>query len=338
MTRKDLQNAYAQIKPTNEEKTRIYQGIVSAAARRQSKRPLRRTVRKSLAAAAVIGVFLLLMCGAAVAASLHNLNMLIIDSGTSPTYLQPDEDETVAFISLQGYVNTPGYLACQEWLAYQASQEWEPENWLSADEVPAAYWAYMAYTQEAMDKVDAICEKYGLVPHGRAWIPQTGFQEIFDAVGIDGILAADTQEDLELYDNSGYYYSDGSFAIEGEARLTSLSAYGTVSYQYRCIRKTAFDVVTLKVGDVDAYDQWIYLMDDGTEALLCVGPTHSLAIVDLDTCFVTINCTNLKLDGGGYRECMETFINTFDFGFTPRALDPETIAALEAERPLNLGK
>ena len=251
----------------------------------------------------------------------------------------PEVTEIRDIISLQGFVGSVNYQAAKEW--YEFRQAYDPDGKilqsLSNKEtmMPEEYWSYNCYTEEMTAKVDEICETYGLNKQGMANLSasETSF---YKTLQIGRIVREDAAAEVTI--SPAYFYKTGSFLLSCETKLTGEDApwIYPIDYQYRCVMKSDFDEVYLSVDDIESYDQWTYTTQDGTEALLALGPDKALVIVDLENAFVTMNILNPRVGDILYgeqmmtREALEAFADTFDFSFEPQPVSDEQWEAVQA--------
>lgn len=325
MNRQSVREAYKRIQPTQAEKERMLQNILSAASEEPPRRKdvtMKQLHKKPLMIAAIVGLMIFLM-GCAVVAM--NLQELKIGEYTRPADPDASQDDAVTeepkdLISLQGVAGTPNYLAAKEWNTFLetcdlASIAAEADK--NGFHTPEAYDAYQCYNQEMIDKLDEICAKYELNLLGGIQMADNA-QGTYDAVGIRSIISQNTDALADVW--PGYYYSDGSFQMEGETGLNGDWPYRAF-YQFRRVMKQSFDGVFLNVGDLASYDQWVYTMQDGTEVLLANNGEKGLIIVDKDDCFVTVNVLGVITEDTYFgalpteRGFMEVLAETFDFSF-----------------------
>ena len=153
-------------------------------ARNQHKAQSKRlSTRKVWLIAAVIALTLLLVgCAVIYVLSLEQLVVVdhtdemvsALEDGKSETIFDRNTEtlpETTAgpfvaekVLSLQGYEGSPSYNALQEWLTYAAEYTIQNPELRFSDEFqrPEAYTEYPCYSQDMVDKVDELCNKYGL--------------------------------------------------------------------------------------------------------------------------------------------------------------------------------
>lgn len=281
-----------------------------------------RSKLKILLIAAVISV-LLTGCAAAVAWRLQNLNLGKI------TYVPSTSDHEKAWdvISMQGYEGSPGYLAAKEWMAFLTTYD-EGGELLNAAryhdyEPPEIYAAYGCYTPEMADKVDEICAKYGLTPHGRLWsVLDIDIEKIFEATGIDDIRAAGVQDAFWM--RNGSCYDDGSFVIRGNVQFQNREREDR--FQMYCVKKGSFSYFTKFIADVDEFVQWDYTMGDGTPLLLAADADTVLMIADQKDYFITAELfaqESLPEDPAARKDQAEAMAEYFCFGIQPGRTNPE---------------
>lgn len=200
---------------------------------------------------------------------------------TAPVSTSPIVAEQV--LSLQGYEGSPSYNALQEWLAYVNDYiHQNPEVRFSDDfQRPDAYTKYTCFTQEMVDKVDELCEKYGLHLLGKSTfiVGEAGMAEN----GLSGVLY-ETVSPRCLY---GHLYQDGSFVASGELEISD-GYQKTVQFQMNNIKKDAFYTTHLGLNNIEDYIQWNYVTLDGYNALLALNNRMGLIVVENETRFISI--------------------------------------------------
>lgn len=175
------------------------------------------------------------------------------ENGSEDEFAQPEEktftvSETTEMIALAGPAGSPEYEAQKEWNEFETA--YSREHMDEFDCVPVFdkdyYSLYSCYNQTMADKLDEICEKYGLKPHQTiAYFDK--IDGLYEGTGFGSILP----EDFEGL-AKGYYYDDGSFHLEflitlsdGREALCSLSrdAAGT------------FNEPMMNVGDSATFEE-----------------------------------------------------------------------------------
>ncbi len=241
----------------------------------------------------------------------------------------PDETdmngEEINLISIQGYMGSDSYAAFKEWQDFLETYD-SDNSILYANnhkfQCPEAYASYHCYSQEMVDKIDEICEKYNLRPLGNYWYFTRG-KDVFDAVGIESVFSG--SEETGYLDYSGYCFSDGTFSVEGQLELAGEWS-SMVSFNYRSVLKTSFDGVARNIGDISKYNQWNYTMMDGTNVLLALREEGALIIVDKEDSFVTIGAVGTLVHGNNIkfpmeRDFLETLCEAFDFTYETNQVD-----------------
>ncbi len=303
--------------------------------------PNRRRVswKRSLLIAAIVAMMLMLVGCAVALMKLHELK--VGEYTYNDPYMESiGEPQTITkdLISMQGFMDSINYQAAKEWNDFLTSYDMDGALLKNAktDEYQETmeYMAYTCYTQEMQDKLEEICHKYGLEILGPTYMEEYAI-DVVKAVGIENIFAETANVPTEVYD--GYYYRDGTFQLSG---TTTLNYEGSpwiypISYQYRCVMKTAFDAVCLSVGDIESFEEWNYTLQDGTEVLLALSAEKALIIVDKEEYFVTINIMETRVGDVLYGELqmdragLEAFAETFTFDYVPGRPNPDTLVAPE---------
>ena len=260
-----------------------------------------RTFRRPLLVAAIIALLLLLV-GCAV--YFYRLEQLIVVDhseeviATVEEYkqemLSEETAETVPettigpfvaeqVLSLQGYEGSPAYNALQEWLTYATEYTIQNPELRFSDEFqrPEAYTEYPCYSQDMVDKVDELCNKYGLHLLGKSLFitDAAGMEEN----GLSGVLSEEAMPRC-FY---GHLYQDGSFIASGELEFSG-DYEKTVQFQMHNIKKDAFYTVHLGLNNISDYVQWNYTTQDGYNALLALNDKTGLIFVENEGRFISV--------------------------------------------------
>ncbi len=249
--------------------------------------------------------------------------------GTTESTTPPATDmngEEINLISLQGYMGSDSYAAFKEWREFLDTYDPDKRILYANDKTfqcPETHTSYHCYSQEMVDKVDAICEKYHLEPLGKYWLLSRG-ADVLQAVGVESVFSG--SQETGFLDFSGYCFGDGTFSLEGRLELTGEWS-SMVLFNYRSVKKTAFDGVAMNIGDVEKYDQWNYTMTDGTRVLLAIRDEGALIVADREDSFITIGISGEFTDGRSCRlpaerEYLETLCEAFDFTYQANPVDP----------------
>lgn len=152
--------------------------------------PRRMSARKIWLIAAVVAMLLMLVgCGVAYALHLQSLKI------GEETYTQnmryekdgstiPPTEKIKQYISVAGPEGSRNQLAAQEWMDFR--QSYDPDQSLrkaAGDfQKPAEYGSYDAYTADMLDKIDEICDKYGLKLAGDSAIYQGNDTSVLEQI------------------------------------------------------------------------------------------------------------------------------------------------------------
>ena len=257
-----------------------------------------RMFRRPLLVAAIIGLLLLLV---GCAAYFYRLEQLVLMDHSDEIIVTFAEDkaesaendtpsETTAgpyvaeqVLSLQGYEGSPAYEAVWEWLAYETEYTIQnPDLRFSSEfQRPDAYRSYHCYSQEMVDKVDEICEKYGLHLIGTSLFILDA--EGMEKHGLSGVLSEAAMPRC-FY---GHLYEDGSFIASGELEISG-DYEKTVQFQMHNIKKDAFYDTPLGLNNISDFVQWNYTTQDGYVALLALNERTGLIFAENEGRFVSI--------------------------------------------------
>ena len=255
------------------------------------------TFRKPLLIAAILGLLMLLI---GCAAYFYSLQQLVVIDHTKEVIAVVEEDisknatETIPetdagphvaekVLSLQGYEGSPAYLALHEWWEYAIDYTIQnPDLRFSSDyQRPQAYTKYPCYSQDMVDKVDEICNKYGLHLLGKSLFITDA--EGMEEHGLSGVLSKKAMPRC-FY---GHLYEDGSFIASGELEFSG-NYEKTVQFQMHNIKKDAFYTVHLGLNNMSDYIQWNYKTQDGYNALLALNERTGLIFTENEGHFVSI--------------------------------------------------
>lgn len=214
-------------------------------------------------------------------------------TGTGEMFPQKTDHQ---LISLSGFMDSPGAKALAEWQAFQDSYDQDHAILDSIGNGPTGIVTeYGAYTQEMLDELERIADKYGLGLHREINIVSQ--EELAYRVG--GEFLND-----EISRAYAYIYDDGTFQFDGD--------YGVEGYQLRRVVKGVLDEVALNVGDINEYTQWQYTTAGGETLLLALSPTKCLMMGDFPECFITVNVLNYSYNSMS-REKLEAMAECIDF-------------------------
>lgn len=334
MWRDDIYQAYEDMKPDEAARRRMLKKIRSAAGREEFlKKEKRKNMGKEsvkfsfrLAAGAAVGCIII---GSAAYAAYHfglkDMGMekeKVLDLTVPAEKLQGEDIpmKEVDMISLAGAEGGPEHEAAAEWQAFLEDYDRDESILSAVGDNPTGfeeeYGEYTCYTQEMADKIDEICEKYGLRKLSGFQLPED-YEGLLNGVGISDFLG-DASEGTKAEYVSGYYYADGSFDYDGSAVIGGSSPVMT-DYQFSRAMKGTFKPFSLNVGDLDAYREWTYTTKGGVTVLLANSPDKALIFADREKSFVSINVLG-SITADTFEvsdEMLEDLAEAFDFSAIP---------------------
>ena len=337
--------------------------IISAEEFRQGKQQVkvqRLSSKRVLIFAAVIALTLLLV-GCAV---VYVLRMQNLHVGEYSIYMPTiyDEDGNVIpvetrkptqLLSIQG-VNME---ALAEWVEFTNSYDKDGTIMLAADRAakeggPGDPWefpdnyhlTYGCYSQEMMDKLDEIVEKYDLKLLSAYTICQRYEMNVmFESLGFDGVMVESPKTEVEYLD--GDFHLEGSFWLELMLDMDGehwVCRDEILSVQYSV--KDYFDPRTDGVQDFNNYTQWDYTREDGRQVLLALSEGAARIYADTPEAMMIVSLSgNTWIEGHQVNmtpEALEEIAELVDLNIHPHAaeqaevdrLKAEAIAAYEAEQ------
>ena len=322
--------------------------VISAEEFRQGKKEAqikRLSTRKMWLIAAVIALMLLLV-GCAV---IHFLRMQDMKVGEYSFYVPTEYDENgnvipvetqepITLLSLQG----TNMEALAEWLAFTNSYDQDGTILIEADgtgsewELPDNYQlTYGCYSQEMVDKLDEIVNKYHLKLLS-SYIPLNYYESsvLLNSLGLKGLVKTDPDVQVE--------YGDGDFHIEGTFTLNmeiSLDMgdwsweQGSASYRYSL--KDYFDPLTGSMLESHDYTQWDYTRKDGKKVLLVLNEGTARIYADLPKAFISIYLDPvICVDGNEVsmtQEALQQLAELFDLSIEPQPTTMEQVEKYKAE-------
>lgn len=295
----------------------------------EAKTSIRKLSRKRIILiAAVISLLLLLVgCGAV----LIGLQKIDMGKVTFPQYRH--EGWTLDLVSINGYLDSPNYQATREWIDFQTV--YDPDRSLQYNrdsigyEPPEDYRIYGCYTSEMEEKVDEICEKYGLALAGRPH-SYTDPETLYSAVGISSMVHPASESMFSF--SGGSYFRSGSFNTVGMVshRFEGRDTPDSLLFSYYCDRKTVFFPDYEIFDDIDSVDSWEYTAWDGTELVLAQNYSKGIITADVGDFFVSVSLDFCYVAAGGmevdpHNPCSRTeferIADKFAYQIAPREPD-----------------
>lgn len=286
-----------------------------------------RRIRKPVLVAAMVALMVLLMGCAVLLLHLEDLrigeetytdNMRYAEDGSKI----PATEKVKQFISIVGAEGSKNHLAMQEWMDFKKS--YDPDGSLRREaggfEKPARYNNYVdVYTQEMLDKIDEICQKYDLKLEGDAAIFQQGVADLFAQVtGIPSVV--NENSDMQVEFGGARVTECGNFNASYQAVLKNPETCQEYSfnliYDYR--DKAYFSSAYLIIEDAEAVQQWNETLPDGTEVLIASDKGGDAYILcDREDAFVNVTIRNV----GWNWDSPGDVLSREDFGLIAKALN-----------------
>lgn len=356
MKRQSVVNAYRGIGPDKDARDRMLKNIllsseISPAGKDDT---MKRNKMKPLVIAAVIGLMVFLMGCAVIAFSLQDLK---IGERTTKGDIQDSQGNVLIasevpqdVISLHGFINSPTYLAHQEWFEFY--EEYSQNHVITKEEnyyiPPEKYDAYNAYNQELQDKIDEIAAKYDLKLLGAIGVFQLYESKIFhEATGVDSLLVSESA--AEIVQESGYFYEGGNFKVEFCMQMPDEE--GNWPYQmwntFYYSRKDYFDDISLNVGDMEFWDQWTYTTGAGIDVLIANSEFGTIVFCEKEDSIIYVNIVSRYLtynsETDSYetsslmsKEQLEKVVDQIDFGIEVESVNFD-LAREQLEEYRNMG-
>ncbi len=302
--------------------------------------------QKRIVLVAAIVIMILCLVGCAV---MYFLSLQDMKVGEYNFYVPPAYDEDgnlipvethapITQLSLQG-ANTE---ALAEWLAFTNSYDKDLEIAAEADRTGSAWkipdnyhLTYGCYSQEMVDKLNAIKKKYDLKLLS-AYIPCEHYEGdvILGALGLDGLIEPGKFVDVAY--GGGYFFPEGTFKIDMSISLDAVdwkweNAYG--SYRYSV--KEFFDPAVGGIDGTEEYSQWNYTRKDGQTVLLVLNEKTARIYADLPDAFVSIHVDPVTMVDGKEvpltESALEQLSELFSLSIKPTSVDMEQVEQLKVE-------
>ena len=316
MKRRSVVKAYDPIRPDEAARERMLKNILSSEISPAGKdERIMRKKMKPMVLVAIIAAAIMLMGSAVVVMSLRDVK--IGEITTKGDILDSQGNVLIAsevpqdYISLHGFINSPTYLAHQEW--HEFYKEYSQNHVITKEEndyiPPEKYDAYNAYNQELQDKIEEIAAKYGLKLLGAMGLFQRYENEIFhEATGVDSLLASENA--ATITSESGYFYEGGNFKVEFCMEMPDEE--GNWPYQmwntFYYSRKDCFDDTGLNIGSIEFWDQWMYTTSEGIDVLVANSEFGTVVLCDKEDSIIYVNIESRYLTYNSVTNSYDTSI------------------------------
>ncbi len=215
------------------------------------------------------------------------------------------------------FVSSSEFQACAEWHDFEEGYDTDGTILAEAGNEPLTgnkYEEYSCYSKEMEDKIDEICEKYGLILLSGCQIVDT-YDDLLSGTGV-GDFCKDS-ENVKHNVVWGYLYDDGTFMTEGSVTLAG-SSICEVSYQFARVVKGTFVTAYMNI-DVSEYSARAYTTTEGENVfILCGVDKHPKIIAETEKSFIIINVLGDLSDISDVNdERLEMLADAFDFAAIP---------------------
>lgn len=282
-----------------------------------------------LLAATIALALLLVGCAVAYVLSVKNMEF----AKETREYYDGFSQE-VTLLSVQGVEGTPGYQATKEWYDWLENYDrdlaiYHSEEAFSED-FGEEYYAYNLYSREMKDKLDEICDKYGLELLGKMYV-DPDMEGACQALQIAGIFRPDVA--VSTASSSMSYYVNGAFRWEGTVQLEGQADRILL---YRCNRKDAFSDLSASVGPEGSYEEWVYTTSYGVDVLMVLDHSGISASASLyadggDYVYL-VSMTETEWEPLPDKAGLEAYAEVLDFTVKPQQVSQEDLAKTEERR------
>ena len=270
-----------------------------------------------LLAAAIALAALLVGCGIVYMLKMQNLKLgetqVTEERWDKEQHTMVEQTVSQQTLTLSGLKGTPSYQAAQEW--YEFEQTYDPNHeiinsiWGNIPEFPEKYGFYNPYSQEMVDKIDEICNKYNLKLIENP-VQAQNTKVLLEYLGIDSILLPDAPAqasmDTASYYEVGYFYTDVTFQMtEGEDAWPFQSLLSYIYCPKDCFNNELYHLTG------DDWQERNYLTQSGREVLILRSPSTWASWVFCDAGNATValrleTIHQVGTDQNGYQEVIET--------------------------------
>lgn len=217
-----------------------------------------------------------------------------VSESASPENSTAPTAEPKRWVSLNGYADSPEYLANAEWLRfreeYLATHTITNDNsWMDGldEETVNTCHYYGVYDRNMLEELNALAEQYGLRLHTQQVTPLT-LEDFYRTAGTGAFLAEG--------DGGGYIYEDGSFLLQGLDETFALSI----------LKSLSGTLLPLSSGmdRPENYQEWEYTNIHGDTVLMAFNEHREdidVSVADLRI-FFDMDGVYIMADAGFYDE------------------------------------
>lgn len=301
----------------------------------------RKNPRRIFLLAAVIALASVLV-GCGVLYVLHRQQLRIADREIydMPWVELSEENEMGAIpqqvLTTSGPEDSKRYQAAKEWNEFEVSYA-RDHDWDETFSCPSEYERYGLYSQEMVDKLEEILDKYDLQPIGARVVSQ-GQKGILDYLGLETVLRPGVPAKINdmdaAYFESGYLIVSCRIQMEEGADRWPYSTYVTCTFS----GKEILDDGVLILDYPDTWEEWNYTTSSGENFLILYSPEYweCYAIYDRGDAMVslTIQTAQALYTDNRYsenqmnRQQVEQLLDVMDFTLDPVPGDPALLSGL----------
>lgn len=301
----------------------------------------RKNPRRIFLLAAVIALASVLV-GCGVLYVLHRQQLRIADREIyDMPWVELSEENEMGTIPQQvlttsGPEDSKRYQAAKEWNEFEVSYA-RDHDWDETFSCPSEYERYGLYSQEMVDKLEEILDKFDLKPIGARVVSQ-GQKGILDYLGLETVLRPGVP--AKINDMGAAYFESGYLILscriqmeEGEDRWP-YSTYVTCTFS----GKEILDDGVLILDYPDTWEEWNYTTSSGENFLILYSPEYweCYAIYDRGDAMVslTIQTAQALYTDNRYsenrmnRQQVEQLLDVMDFTLDPVPGDPALLSGL----------
>lgn len=232
--------------------------------------------------------------------------------------------------------------ALTEWVTFTNTYDQDGTILIEADgtgsewELPENYHlTYGCYSQEMVDKLDEIVNKYHLKLLS-SYIPLNYYESsvLLNSLGLKGLVK--TVPDVQVEYGDGDFHIEGTFTLNMEISLDMGDwswEQGSASYRYSL--KDYFDPLTGSMLESHDYTQWDYTRKDGKKVLLVLNEGTARIYADLPKAFISIYLDPvICVDGNEVsmtQEALQQLAELFDLSIEPQPTTMEQVEKYKAE-------
>lgn len=295
MKEQKIKQAFNSVALTQQEKNALLENILSASGHRPAERKRTMKYKKTLLLAAIVATMAIFMGCAVVALTTKQLKLDEYET-TAPAWIDADGQRheavevTKTVLSLQGIQGTPEQKAAKEWYDFCKSYDPDHSIYIASGgkfQAPEEYGAYNVYSQEMVEKLQEISQKYGLKLMGRkGQAYHYDWKLGWDALGIQEPVISGTDDTFELrgctFFESGSYYIYTGFHVTDPA----FSWQHPTNLVLNCNKKGFMGDQIVSLINGASTREWTYKRIDGKTILIVVSNDKIYLICDREDAFL----------------------------------------------------